>query len=146
MSAPVPAIAITRFDGEYRFLSNFYPAKVTYDGVTYKTVEHAYQAAKTLDPAERLHIQVAALPGDAKRIGRTVTLRPGWDTLRLEVMRALLVQKFAHPHLRAKLLATAPLPLIEGNTWGDVFWGMCRGEGENHLGRLLMEIREKSRA
>jgi predicted NAD-dependent protein-ADP-ribosyltransferase YbiA (DUF1768 family) len=56
-------------------------------------------------------------------------------------MRQVLVRKFSHPELRAALLSTGDALLVEGNHWGDIFWGVCRGEGENWLGRLLMALR-----
>ncbi len=139
---------IAEFKGRYRFLSNFYPAWVSFDGDLYPTVEHAYQAAKTLDPSIRKHVRVADSPGEAKRRGRKAPLRAGWEDAKLGVMLDLLRQKFARtagtvPFLEAwaKLLATEDQELIEGNTWGDTFWGVCKGEGENHLGRLLMQVR-----
>jgi predicted NAD-dependent protein-ADP-ribosyltransferase YbiA (DUF1768 family) len=56
-------------------------------------------------------------------------------------MEDLSRQKFSHPELRQKLLDTGSCTLVEGNTWGDTFWGVCDGVGENHLGKLLMTIR-----
>jgi ribA/ribD-fused uncharacterized protein len=135
--------AITWFeDPPYEFLSNFHPATVRLDGAEYPTVEHAYQAAKTLDVLEREHVRSAATPALAKERGRQVTVRPHWNDLKVAVMRDLLAQKFSDPVLCERLAATAPLELIEGNTWGDRFWGVYEGEGENWLGRLLMEIRD----
>lgn len=134
---------IDSFDGEHRFLSNFYPAAVTMYGQSYPTTEHAFQAAKTEDLAQRERIRLAATPGIAKRLGRSVTLRPGWNELRLGVMSELLRRKFTIPELRWQLLATGDAELIEGNYWNDRFWGVCRGQGENHLGRLLMELRKE---
>lgn len=133
---------IDSFDGKDRFLSNFYPAPVTYEGLRFPTVEHAFQAAKTTDVILRQVIARLPTPGLAKKHGRVLMLRAGWDNMRLDVMRMLLAQKFSDPTLRARLVATAPAKLVEGNTWGDRFWGVCQGIGENHLGRLLMEIRD----
>ena len=132
---------IERFEEEYRWLSNFAPALVDYDGVSYPTVEHAYQAAKTMDGVERARIAAAASPGRARRLGRSVALRADWDVLKLDVMLDLLRQKFHLSEYRSKLLATGDSVLIEGNVWGDTFWGVCRGVGENHLGKLLMRVR-----
>ena len=113
----------------------------------YPKVEHAFAAAKTLDPAERELIRLAERPGDAKRLGRQIALRPGWDDMRVEVMRTLLARKFAPgSELAARLLATMDAELIEGNTWGDRFWGKVRGQGRNQLGQLLMERRAQLRA
>ena len=135
--------AITWFeDPPYEFLSNFHAATVLLDGVEYPTVEHAYQAAKTLDRSEREHVGSAPTPAAAKERGRQVTIRPDWNDRKVALMRDLLAQKFSDPVLRKRLAATAPLELIEGNTWGDRFWGVYEGQGENWLGRLLMEIRD----
>jgi ribA/ribD-fused uncharacterized protein len=136
---------IDRFDGSFEFLSNFSPAQVTFNGLEFPTVEHAYQAAKTDISALWLEIQKARTPGVAKRMGRIVPLRPEWSDpkFRIETMRSLLKQKFANPSLQKKLLMTGDEQLVEGNNWGDTFWGVCKGVGENNLGKLLMEIREE---
>lgn len=137
---------IDSFSGEYRFLSNFYPAEVELDGVKYPTVEHAFQAAKTNVAVERGLIREAKTPGRAKFLGRRVTLIEGWDAARVDVMRKLLIQKFSGKVLRAELLSTGEAELVEGNYWNDTFWGVCKGRGENRLGKLLMEIRTGLRA
>jgi len=124
-------------------LSNFSPAPVDYDDTTYPTVEHAYQAAKTLDMAQREKILNAKTPAMAKRYGKKVTLREDWDQIKMQVMRDLLDQKFACMTAEAEMLKeTGTTPLVEGNWWGDEFWGVCKGVGENHLGKILMEIRD----
>lgn len=136
---------ILSFRGDYRFLSNFYPASVTYDGTTYPTVEHAYQAAKfPHQPILQTMICRSLLPGSAKRIGadNAAHVRPDWHEVRLQVMQELLEQKFATNPLRAMLMRTYPFHLQEGNQWGDRFWGVYKNRGENHLGRLLMKIRD----
>ena len=141
--AQIPPILY--FTGAHGFLSNFYTLSSMYpvclDGDYYRTVEHAYQAAKTLDANWRRTIAGAPTAGYAKRNGRRAPLRDGWDAMKIDVMRMLLVQKFQDAYLQERLLRTGDAQLIEGNTWGDVFWGCCGGRGENHLGRLLMEIR-----
>lgn len=138
--------AIKEFKGAYRWLSNFHPAPVIFEGMLFRSVEHAYQAAKTTNWDEREHICALKTAGDAKRAGRRVTMRADWDSVKLTVMKLLLKQKFADEWLRARLLATGDAELIEGNYWGDQFWGVCRGAGANHLGRLLMEVRAELRA
>lgn len=134
---------ITTFHGDYRFLSNFHPAPVTLNGECYPTVEHAYQAAKTLDLHMRKRIQNAPRPGLAKRLGQLSDSRWSWFSLRVPVMSMLVTQKFMrHTELREKLIATGNRTLIEGNTWNDTFWGQCPvGLGENTLGIILMEVR-----
>jgi ribA/ribD-fused uncharacterized protein len=133
---------IDAFKGRYAFLSNFYAAPVQYCGEAYPTVEHAYQAAKTLDFDVRRRIRAARTPGVAKRIGQLVSLRPQWDIMRCDVMMTLVWQKFLDAQLRLRLLDTGTRPLIEGNGWGDRFWGVAGGQGENQLGRILMIIRQ----
>jgi ribA/ribD-fused uncharacterized protein len=138
---------IGRFKGEYRFLSNFWPRPLTLDGITYPTVEHAYQAAKTLDPQERTRIASLATPKMAKQAGGRVTLRPDWgEHVKLGIMEDLVRRKFADPGLAARLLATGVEELVEGNTWNDRFWGVCRGVGRNELGRILMRVRSELRS
>lgn len=131
------------FTGEYRFLSNFYSVQVEYEHEWYPSVEHAYQAAKTERLPERRQIQAAPTPNAAKRLGQRVHCRTDWPDRRLGVMNALLRQKFAPgTPLALALIQTGDALLVEGNWWGDRFWGVCDGVGENHLGFLLMEIRE----
>ncbi len=132
---------ILEFQGAYRFLSNFYESEMKYDGVSYRTLEHAFQAAKTLQFPERLHIWLCQTPGEAKRIGKVVELRPDWELVKLFIMKELLHQKFRYPTLKRWLMSTGDAELIEGNNWGDTFWGVCNGVGENHLGKLIMEVR-----
>ena len=136
---------IDQFRGDHFFLSNFYLCPVKLDGVTYPSVEHAYQAAKTLHPVFRDMIRDAIRPQYAKRLGRSAPLREGWNDIRLDVMRELVWQKFEIAELRQSLLATGSAELIEGNDWGDRFWGVCNGVGENHLGLILMNIRSRAR-
>lgn len=136
--------AIDSFSGQYRFLSNFFPARVFLDGVSYQSVEHAYQAAKTISPHVR-ELFLSGTAGQAKRKGRAVPLRDDWESIKFDVMLKLLLQKFGldeHPELAELLAATWPRQLIEGNDWDDRVWGVCNGIGENHLGKLLMEVRD----
>lgn len=135
---------IDSFSGEYDFLSNFYEAPICYDGISYPTNEHAFQAAKTLDFVKRLEISDLRTPGQAKKQGRLVSLRSNWEYIKIHIMKEICWIKFlSHTDLRIKLLKTANDYLIEGNTWGDKFWGVCDREGENHLGLILMELRNK---
>ena len=134
-------MSVTEFQGEFRFLSNFWPSPIEYEGIWYPSVEHAYQAAKTLKVSDRKRIAKLITPGKAKRAGKELDLRPDWEEIKLDVMRELLQKKFAYRDLMFRLKKTEG-ELIEGNTWGDTFWGICNGKGENHLGKLLMEIRD----
>jgi N-glycosidase YbiA len=136
-------MTIERFNGPYRFLSNFYLAEVKYGNYRYSSVEHAYQAAKAVNAKDMVAIANAATPGQAKKLGRTVERLPNFDAIKLAVMEDCLRYKFQSPYLRYLLVSTAPHELVEGNWWGDTFWGVCRGVGENHLGKLLMKIRDE---
>jgi len=135
---------IERFTGDYRFLSNFFASPVRDEKGEYATVEHAYQAAKASNDAEWYSIATASTPAKAKRRGSAVVTDMFWEAKRLPLMRAFLIKKFAPgSHLAYRLLSTGDSELIEGNDWNDRFWGMCNGVGENHLGRLLMESRDR---
>jgi ribA/ribD-fused uncharacterized protein len=137
---------ISEFQGPYRFLSNFYPSTIEFEGIVYPSVEHAYQSAKTVNMNERQRIADLPTPADAKREGRKLPLRPNWDTLKFEVMEQCVRYKFTHhPDLKQKLLDTANATLEEGNTWNDQIWGIYQGQGENRLGKILMKIRAELR-
>ncbi len=112
-------------------------------GMECPTVEHAYQAMKFADPAVQALVIMQPTPGLAKREGRQHSLRSGWEIAKLQVMRVLLRKKFRISYLQVQLLATGLVELEETNYWGDTYWGVCKGEGANHLGLLLMELRDK---
>lgn len=132
---------IDSFKGKYSFLSNFFEAPVEYDGFVYRNTEAAFQAQKTNNKAERQ--QFTTLDAStSKRLGRSVTLRSDWEKVKIQVMYEVCYAKFAqNPQLAEKLVATGDEILVEGNTWNDKFWGVCNGEGMNHLGKILMAIR-----
>lgn len=135
------------FRNDYDFLSNFYPAELEYEGIRYQNSEAAFQAQKCI--CHELRKQFAKVDAlEAKRLGQWVMLREEWEDVKLDVMRSVLCAKFTqNPELMEALLATGDKVLCEGNTWGDTFWGMDmrNGEGENYLGRLLMELRKQFR-
>lgn len=138
---------ITEFQGEYRWLSNFWPAIVVLDGVQYPSVEHAYMAAKSTDPAWRAFCAATQSAGKVKRASKNIQLVPAWDTTKVSVMAGLLRQKFSVEPLRGLLLSTGDTLLQEGNRWGDRFWGVDLRStppvGQNILGRLLMNVRSE---
>lgn len=137
MTSPVKG-----FRGAHFFLSNFFPVTVKYEGHPYPSVEHAYQAAKTSDFSLRAAIARMESPGKAKR---NAPPRPkDWNFRSVGVMRILLREKFKRgSNLARLLLKTGDAYLEEENSWGDTFWGVCEGEGQNMLGKLLMERREE---
>lgn len=124
------------------FLSNFYETPVVYEGIRYRNAEAAFQSAKLADKKERLQFQ--KLTGaQAKALGKTVKLRDDWDDIKLSVMYDVVDAKFANNEsLRTSLIWTGTQEIVEGNNWGDTYWGVCRGKGENHLGKILMAIRK----
>lgn len=135
---------IDRFLGEYDWLSNFYPCEVTYKGKKFPSVENAYQCAKLDTSYERdmtSDLQSCS-PGQAKRLGSKYGRNCGvWQSYKLVVMKDLLDQKFGKPDFARLLLNTGDQKIIEGNNWGDTFWGICNGRGANHLGCMIQEIR-----
>lgn len=134
---------ISEFRGKYAFLSNFYEASVQYDGLPFHNNEAAFQSAKILEKQKRM-LFCGLNPSDAKRLGRRLKLRPDWEQVKTEVMEIIVRDKFArNPDLKERLLATSNTALVESNTWGDTCWGVCKGEGENRLGHILMQVRNK---
>jgi ribA/ribD-fused uncharacterized protein len=134
---------IGRFSGQYAFLSNFYDQAIEYNGHVFKTAEHAYQAQKTIDDVDFEKIKSAETPGIAKKMGGKICVRWDWDEVKVEIMFQIVLAKFSSDEvLKQNLLATYPSKIIEGNTWGDTFWGICNGIGENCLGQILMRVRD----
>ena len=150
---------IDYFRGQYNFLSNFYhsPFKASLYGtatifnsaleLVFNTNEHYFQASKATTFKEAKEVANARTPRHAKHLGNAIDARSDWDEIKLNVMLAGLRYKFAIPVLRDKLLATGDILLYEGNTWNDRYWGVTiyhsQRVGENHLGRLLMQVREE---
>lgn len=143
--APKPLAEIKGFFGQYRWLSNFHYVTVKMFGEEYRTTEHAYQAAKHLDPEFRAEIARYDLPRDAMKAGRSRPPRPDWDMIKVEVMYYINLQKFLQEPLRTMLIETGDAYLEETNTWEDTFWGVCNGQGQNMLGEVLMLIRDELR-
>jgi len=148
---------IDKFEGRYRFLSNFYPCVIEHQGISYPSNEHYYVAMKVND--EQLINGMYYTPGDfremlatienpaiVKRLGQKIKIRKDWDSKKLEVMNWGVREKFNNNStLRELLLSTGDEELIEGNHWKDTFWGVCDGKGKNHLGKILMEVRRELR-
>lgn len=135
---------IYSFSFPYSFLSNFSYSPIVVDGIAYRTVEHAFQAAKTLDLKRRHVLAAIEHPGDVKRAGRALKLRDDWEDIKDDVMYECLKAKFTtHLSLKHALISTGTLHLEEGNQHGDTYWGTCKGEGKNRLGVLLMRLRDE---
>lgn len=141
--------AVTEFKGEHDFLSNFFVASFVWQGWVWPSSEHAYQAAKSMDPEVRWRIRNLPTPGATKRAGKLVTLRPDWEEVKVSIMLEIVLAKFTqNPALRDRLLSTGDAHLEEGNTWNDRCWGVCpprSGNGRNELGKILMDVREALR-
>lgn len=136
-------MAIEEFQDKYRWLSNFWPCELRYEGIEYPSAEHAFQAAKTTNPLARQSVANCSTAYKAKRAGKHLILRPNWDEIKLATMEEVVMAKFlCNDHLRDRLLATGEQQLIEGNLWKDTYWGVCNGFGENHLGIILMTVRD----
>jgi ribA/ribD-fused uncharacterized protein len=148
---------ILKFRGKYSFLSNFYPCRVEYEGLVYPSVENAFQAAKTAPFRREIFTRIS--PKEAKKLGRKVPLLGGagqWESRKVRIMEELVRRKFSqNPELAKKLVETGDAVLIEGNTWGDEFWGVNLKKpdsnspwgyrGKNILGQILMKIRDELR-
>lgn len=142
--------SILKFEGQFAFLSNFYESEMEIDQgptkppVIVPTLEHAFQALKARTKEERDWVLASLTPGVAKRRGQKVYAWDNWGEMKDDIMLELLrIKFFFNEEMKEKLLATGNARLVEGNTWGDRYWGVCRGEGENMLGMLLMQVRNE---
>ena len=129
------------FFGEYRYLSNFHQCPIYFEGSMYPSTENAFMAAKTLDVNERVQFQ-SIEPKEAKALGRQIQLRSDWEEVKYDVMATVVFDKFyRNKTIRKKLIYTGDAYLEETNHWNDRIWGVCEGEGQNHLGKILMNVR-----
>lgn len=142
---------IDEFNNEYSFLSNFFTSPITYGGITYQSVESAFQAQKTKTFQERVQFKDLK-PNEAKRLGRKVELREDWEDIKYQIMYELCWLKFwDNKELGLLLDATYPKMLVEGNHWHDNIWGRCTcpkckdKASYNMLGKILMRIRMERR-
>lgn len=141
------AIGFTRRMSHYAWMSNMSEHPVLMKGIFFQTAEHAYMWHKTNNEADKARIAGASTPEEAKKIGRTVTLREDWETVKRDVMKDVLRAKLiANPDLRIKLMITGNSPIFELTRWHDKVWGICSCQncnfkGKNLLGKLWMELR-----
>lgn len=146
---------IDKFEGRYRFLSNFYPCEIKHKGIIYNSVETYYIAMKVTDmqlisgvyytAADFRKIVSKMDPSEAKKLGKKIKLRTDWENKKLDFMNWAVREKFKNEELSNLLLSTGDKELIEGNWWGDIYWGVCNGKGENNLGKILMSVRDEIR-
>lgn len=134
---------ISSFRNNYYFLSNFYPCRVAYNNIVYENAEAAFQAQKCKYKEDKP--KFCSLKGaDAKKAGQRVVMRDDWEIIKKKIMHDIVFNKFVqNENLRIKLICTGNDYLEEANTWGDTYWGTCCGEGDNVLGKILMEVREE---
>lgn len=139
---------ITKFEGSYRWLSNFYACRIddidfTREIISYKSVEAAFQAAKTDDFEARKRIATYDAK-EAKAAGHKVVIRADWSQVKIYYMHQYVRQKFlVHRELGSLLLNTGDAYIEEGNWWKDTFWGVCDGQGHNWLGLIIMMVRSE---
>ena len=137
-------MVIDNFRGKYDFLSNFYKRPVVYNGLTFKDNEAAFQAQKVADNKDQMLAFTKIAGSDAKHLGRLVQCRKDWEQVKVQIMTDIVRAKFTqNPDLAENLKGTYPAELIEGNNWNDKFWGKCHGVGQNHLGEILMKVRQE---
>ena len=127
------------------YLSNFYECIVMHEGALYLNAEAAYQASKCVEYEDRARFQLLT-GAQAKALGKRIRMRKDWLEVRKDVMWEVLQAKFSqHPDLLTKLVATGDEAIVENNNWNDKFWGVSNGTGMNHLGNMLMLIREREK-
>jgi ribA/ribD-fused uncharacterized protein len=147
---------IQKFEGRYGFLSNFYPCLIEHRGITYPSVEHFYVSMKCNGPQFMNGVQytpadfremIAKIPhpGVVKKLGKKISIRSDWNEKKLEFMNWAVREKFKDVKLVEMLLDTGDEELVESNVWNDTFWGVCDGKGKNHLGKILMKVRDEIR-
>ena len=137
--------SINRFNGEYDFLSNRFPCRVLWEGLEYRSAEAAFQASKCHDEKER-KVYAGCTTDKAILKGKDQTPYLGWEEDQLGIMESILWAKFEmNPSLMQKLVGTGNSVLLNGNNKQETFWGidLYSWIGENHLGRIIMNIRDK---
>lgn len=135
-------MTIKSFEGQYKCFSNFYPRHVTYNCATYHTKEHAFQSHKATNETDFMFIFNSDSPYQAKKRSRTIKIRNDWDKIKVKIMHEIVLSFFTQwKDCKEILLSTRNEEIQEGNNHGDRFWGMVNGEGENWLGKILMDVR-----
>ena len=133
---------------EYRWLSNMALVDIELRGIIYPSVEHAYMSEKSHDKNWKELCSKREIKGtQIKAYSKTIELREDWEEVKLKVMEYCLRKKFNQEPFKSNLLLTGNQNIQEGNTWNDLFWGVDLkqnpNKGENHLGRLIMKIRDE---
>jgi ribA/ribD-fused uncharacterized protein len=134
---------IAGFVAEYRWLSNYFPCRVEWEGRVYGSAEAAYHSGKYPAADRDVFTRLDADP--ARKLSRAKPYDiAAWEARKVTTMRAVIWAKFSqNPELAKKLLATGERYLEETNWWGDKIWGVYRGEGQNLLGKIIMDARAR---
>ncbi|MBI5044583.1 MAG: NADAR family protein [Candidatus Levybacteria bacterium] len=139
-------IKIPYYETSYFSFSNFSSHSIKIDGVLYPTVEHAFHAAKFDNEKIKEEIKSAGSPLKAFEIGKKYKpqRRSNWDETKVSVLQKIIAEKVKqHDEVRKALLATGNEEIIEDNPLDD-FWGNGKdGNGQNHMGKILMRIRNE---
>ena len=134
-------------DEPYYEFTNFARYPIVIDGVIWATTEHFFQAQKFISTPLYAKIQQSEFPREAFEVSRSALgsrwIRKDWPDVKMDIMKLALRAKFTqHEELHDMLLFTGNRPLVE-HTSRDNFWGDGGdGSGDNHLGRLLEEVRD----
>ena len=137
------------YEHEFYVFSNFSSFQLEWKGEVWMTSEHAYHSEKFEDPEILNQLRRTRSAHDAMKLAyaNRDKYRSNWDEIKLNVMKDILRAKVAqHPYVKKKLLETGDKELIE-DSWRDSYWGWGPNkDGENHMGKLWMEIRDEVRA
>lgn len=132
----------------YGAFSNLFRRPVEFEGETFDTAEHAYQAGKARKPAVKKWLMAAPSPSLLAMAAHGLyqwDIAPSWSRIKFDRMRGVLKAKFTqHEDLKQLLLSTGSARLIESATVDNAvnrLWGEVNGVGKNMLGVLLMELR-----
>lgn len=134
------------YEQEFYIFSNFSSFKLNWKGYDWMTSEHAYHSEKFEDENILKQLKETRSAHDAFKfaVANKNKYKKNWDDIKLSVMKEILRAKVEqHPYVKKKLLESGNKELIE-NSWRDSFWGWGENKnGQNHLGKLWMEVREE---
>lgn len=133
------------FKGEYDFLNNRFGCSFVWQGIRFNNVETAFQASKCEDEAERRQFSRLSVEKAAMKGGQIMPSSK-WEEHKLKTMMSIQMAKFTqNPSLMRRLIATGDCKIINGNNKQEAYWGvdLYSWKGENNLGKILMEIRDK---
>ena len=141
---------VSSFNDSYAFLSNFYYSQIKYEGHTFMTLEHCFQAQKAVTDQDKRVIMSAPTPEKARKLGNDMKLREDWEEVRLKILTECIRIKFEPDSTLAdKLIGTGSKLLVDGNYSHEMFYGSCLCDdhknqpGQNILGKSLMRWRNR---